>query len=70
MEYNPVWIDRTFKSRQLTEYLLAPEREAGLLTTHDYDAALSFFPNFHRHYNVRSRTTLYQYYTPAQIAFC
>jgi hypothetical protein len=56
MEYNPVWIDRTFKSRQLTEYLLAPEHEAGLLTTRDYDAALSFFPNFHRHYNVRSRT--------------
>lgn len=51
MEYNPVWIDRTFKSRQLTESLLAPEREAGLLTTHDYDAALSFFPDFHRRYN-------------------
>ncbi|KAF5341170.1 hypothetical protein D9611_006066 [Ephemerocybe angulata] len=51
LEYNIIWMERTFKERKTTEQLLAPERDAGVLTQHDYDAALAFLPGMHRHYN-------------------
>ncbi|RXW24748.1 hypothetical protein EST38_g1104 [Candolleomyces aberdarensis] len=51
IEANLIWMERTFKERATTETLLAPERENGLLTSHDYDAAVNFLPGPHRHYN-------------------
>ncbi|CAA7266532.1 unnamed protein product [Cyclocybe aegerita] len=42
LEYPVKWADRVFSSRATTEALLAPEREAGNLTSHDYDAILNF----------------------------
>jgi hypothetical protein len=53
IEANLFWMERTFKERATTESLLSPERENGLLTSHDYDAAVNFLPGAHRHYNVR-----------------
>lgn len=53
LEYNLIWMERTFKERSVTESLLAPERENGLLNHHDYELALAFLPGIHRHYNVR-----------------
>jgi len=51
--YNIDVADRIFASRQKTEELLAPEREIGLITPHDYDAAVNFLPGPHRYYPVR-----------------
>jgi hypothetical protein len=53
IEYNLIWMERTFKERRTTERLLAPELENGILTQHDYDLAVNFLPGLHRHYNVR-----------------
>ncbi|KAJ3547577.1 hypothetical protein NMY22_g1583 [Coprinellus aureogranulatus] len=51
IEYNLIWMERTFKERSTTERLLAPELENGVLTQHDYDLAVTFLPGLHRHYN-------------------
>lgn len=51
IEYNLIWMERTFKERSSTECLLAPELENGVLTQHDYDLAVNFLPGMHRHYN-------------------
>ncbi|TEB39285.1 hypothetical protein FA13DRAFT_1725271 [Coprinellus micaceus] len=51
IEYNLIWMERTFKERRTTERLLAPELENGILTQHDYDLAVNFLPGLHRHYN-------------------
>jgi len=52
LHYNVRWMDGVFKSRTTTEALLSPQREAGNLTTHDYDASISFLPGYHRRYPV------------------
>ncbi|KIM48116.1 hypothetical protein M413DRAFT_439827 [Hebeloma cylindrosporum] len=50
VHYNVRWMDSVFKSRDTTEALLSPQREAGNLTSHDYDASLNFLPGYHRYY--------------------
>lgn len=50
--YSPLWMDTTFRTRAYTEALLSPEREAGRLTPHDYDASVDFLTNYHRQYPV------------------
>lgn len=50
--YNILWIERIFRSHAVTEALLAPERESGNITTHDYELAMRFLPGHHRHYRV------------------
>ncbi|KAF5377435.1 hypothetical protein D9615_005322 [Tricholomella constricta] len=50
LRYNVRWIENTFTSRTTTQSLLAPERDAGNISSHDYDAATHFLPAFHRHY--------------------
>ncbi|PPQ70779.1 hypothetical protein CVT24_001066 [Panaeolus cyanescens] len=49
LKYNPLWVDSVFTTRSKTEQLLAPERELGNISHHDYEAAVAFFPNYHRH---------------------
>lgn len=53
LSYNVRWVTRTFSSRAKVERLLGPEHSAGSISSHDYDAALSFFPGFHNYYGVR-----------------
>ncbi|KAF9569660.1 hypothetical protein CPC08DRAFT_652539 [Agrocybe pediades] len=43
-------MDRTFRSKAITESLLAPERDKGNITYRDYDASLQFLPGMHRYY--------------------
>ncbi|GLB36238.1 hypothetical protein LshimejAT787_0305260 [Lyophyllum shimeji] len=50
LHYNVRWIESTFPSRAAVESLLAPERESGNVTTHDYEAATQFMPGYHRYY--------------------
>ncbi|KAG6829383.1 hypothetical protein H0H92_004651 [Tricholoma furcatifolium] len=50
LHYNFRWIESTFSSRSVTESLLAPEREAGNVSSNDYDAAVNFSPGFHPFY--------------------
>ncbi|KAI0330578.1 hypothetical protein GY45DRAFT_1250639 [Cubamyces sp. BRFM 1775] len=38
------WFDDAFRNRQKAEQLLRPDLEAGLITRHDYDLAVSFLP--------------------------
>ncbi|KAI0778578.1 hypothetical protein BD413DRAFT_601313 [Trametes elegans] len=38
------WFDHAFPSRAKTEELLRPDLQSGLLTPHDYELAVSFFP--------------------------
>ncbi|KAF8974013.1 hypothetical protein BDZ97DRAFT_1777987 [Flammula alnicola] len=45
-------MDSVFRSKTITEALLSPEREAGNITPHDYEASLNFLPNYHRQYPV------------------
>lgn len=52
LHYNVRWMDSVFKSKNTTEALLSPQREAGNLTAHDYDASINFLPGYHRHYPV------------------
>ncbi|KAH9486847.1 hypothetical protein JR316_0000912 [Psilocybe cubensis] len=51
-KYNVAWMDRVFRSRYQIEDLLLPEKEAGNITTRDYDASLDFFPNNRRYYPI------------------
>lgn len=51
--YNVRWMTRTFTSRAQVEALLGPEEASGAISSHDYQAAISFFPGFHRYYGVR-----------------
>jgi hypothetical protein len=39
-----VWLKSAFNTRSHTEQLLRPELENGLITQHDFDAAVDFFP--------------------------
>ena len=64
IEYNLIWMERTFKERSTTERLLAPELENGILSQHDYDLAVNFLPGLHRHYNVRVSTNLRTRHSP------
>jgi len=52
LRYNVRWIEHTFTSRPVTQSLLSPERDAGNLTTNDYEAATNFFPGPSRRYRV------------------
>ncbi|EKM83803.1 hypothetical protein AGABI1DRAFT_110405 [Agaricus bisporus var. burnettii JB137-S8] len=52
LSYNVRWVTRTFSSRAKVEALLGPEHSAGSISSHDYDAALSFFPGFHNYYGI------------------
>lgn len=52
LNYNVRWIERTFSSPSVTQSLLSPERDAGNITTNDYEAAASFFPGPTRRYCV------------------
>ena len=47
------WLESTFNTRSRTEQLLRPELENGLITQHDFDAAVDFFPGAQRYYSVR-----------------
>lgn len=49
LKYNPLWLDSIFTSRTKAEELLAPERESGNICHRDYEAAIAFLPNYHRH---------------------
>ncbi|KAG5648069.1 hypothetical protein DXG03_007104 [Asterophora parasitica] len=50
LRYNIRWVESTFSSLATTESLLAPERDAGTISSNDYTAATNFLPGFHRHY--------------------
>jgi len=50
--YNVGWMADTFHSRSAVESLLGPQRAAGNISFHDYDAAMSFLPGYHRFYGV------------------
>jgi len=52
LSYNVRWMTKTFNSRSAVESLLGPQRAAGVVSSHDYDAAMSFLPGFHRFYGV------------------
>ncbi|KAG6897344.1 hypothetical protein C0992_002270 [Termitomyces sp. T32_za158] len=46
------WAHRTLADRHSTETLLAPEREAGNVSPHDYEAAVQFSQGPHRFYRL------------------
>jgi len=48
-----IWLESTFNTRSRTEQLLRPELENGLITQHDFDAAVDFYPSAQRYYTVR-----------------
>lgn len=51
---NPVqWLDKTFSSRERTQELLQPDLESGLLSQHDYQAAVMLYSGTHRYWPVR-----------------
>ncbi|KAL9716156.1 hypothetical protein Ac2012v2_000601 [Leucoagaricus gongylophorus] len=52
LSYNVRWMTKTFNSRSAVESLLGPQRAAGVVSSHDYDAAMSFLPGFHRFYGL------------------
>lgn len=52
LRYNVRWMADTFDSRSAVESLLGPQRAAGNISFHDYDAAMSFLPGYHRLYGV------------------
>ena len=52
LRYNVRWMVDTFDSRSAVESLLGPQRTAGNISFHDYDAAMSFLPGHHRFYGV------------------
>lgn len=47
------WLERSFSTRSRTEQLLRPELDDGVITQHDFDAAVDFFPGAQRYYSVR-----------------
>ena len=47
------WLESNFNTRANTEQLLRPELHDGLITQHDFDAAVDFFPGAQRYYSVR-----------------
>lgn len=47
------WFESNFNTRAQTEQLLRPELHDGLITQHDFDAAVDFFPGPQRYYSVR-----------------
>jgi hypothetical protein len=47
------WLESTFNTRSRTEQLLRPELENGVITQHDFDTAVDFFPGVQRYYSVR-----------------
>lgn len=47
------WLESTFDTRSRTEQLLRPELDDGVITQHDFDAAVNFFPSPQRYYSVR-----------------
>jgi hypothetical protein len=47
------WLENNFNTRSRTEQLLRPELEDGVITRHDFDAAVDFFPGPQRYYSVR-----------------
>jgi hypothetical protein len=47
------WLESHFNSRSRTEQLLRPELDNGVITQHDFDAAVDFFPSAQRYYTVR-----------------
>ncbi|KAI0307718.1 hypothetical protein B0F90DRAFT_1813134 [Multifurca ochricompacta] len=46
------WLESTFKTRSHTEQLLRPELDNGLITQHDFDAAVHFIPGVQRYYSI------------------
>jgi hypothetical protein len=48
-----IWLRATFNSRSRTEELFRPDLENGILTQHDFDAAVDFLPGPQRYYTVR-----------------
>jgi len=46
------WLESTFNTRARTEQLLSPELHDGLITQHDFEAAVDFFPGAQRYYSV------------------
>lgn len=48
------WFESNFNTRSRTEQLLRPELHNGLITQHDFDTAVDFFPGSQRYYSVRS----------------
>ena len=46
------WLQSNFNTRAQTEQLLRPELHDGLITQHDFDAAVDFFPGAQRYYSV------------------
>ena len=42
--YSIKWVEFIFCSKPVTEELLTPEREAGNLTSADYEKAVNFLP--------------------------
>lgn len=47
------WLQSNFNTRANTEQLLRPELEHGIITQHDFDATVDFFPGPQRYYSVR-----------------
>jgi hypothetical protein len=47
------WLESNFNTRPQTEHLLRPELHNGLISQHDFDAAVDFFPGPQRYYSVR-----------------
>ncbi|KAI0257648.1 hypothetical protein BJV78DRAFT_1278129 [Lactifluus subvellereus] len=46
------WLESTFNTRSRTEQLLRPELENGVITQHDFDTAVDFFPGVQRYYSI------------------
>ncbi|KAH9969058.1 hypothetical protein BC827DRAFT_1167426 [Russula dissimulans] len=46
------WLQSTFNTRSRTEQLLRPDLENGLISQHDFDAAVDFFPGPQRYYSI------------------
>ncbi|KAI9445290.1 hypothetical protein H4582DRAFT_905792 [Lactarius indigo] len=46
------WLESTFNTRSRTEQLLRPELDNGVITQHDFDAAVDFFPSTQRYYSI------------------
>jgi hypothetical protein len=47
------WLESNFNTRSRTEQLLRLELDNGVITQHDFDAAVDFFPGAQRYYSVR-----------------
>ncbi|KAH9175264.1 hypothetical protein EDB89DRAFT_348934 [Lactarius sanguifluus] len=46
------WLESTFNTHSRTEQLLRPELDNGVITQHDFDAAVNFFPSTQRYYSI------------------